>query len=85
MSTHHQYLSIAGYHAPLDVYMEMNWLAQDKQVHTLPADRQVNVCVGKEWYRYTSSFFMPDEKYEKLRTTLTTAANLTQILHQKRN
>ncbi|XP_014679801.1 PREDICTED: alpha-1,2-mannosyltransferase ALG9-like isoform X2 [Priapulus caudatus] len=52
-----------GYHAPLDVYMEMNWLAQDTQVHTLPADKAVHVCVGKEWHRYTSSFFLPNTNW----------------------
>ena len=25
-------------------------------------DREVNVCVGKEWYRFGSSFFLPSER-----------------------
>ncbi|KAH3807838.1 alpha-1,2-mannosyltransferase ALG9-like isoform X2 [Dreissena polymorpha] len=48
-----------GYHAPLDMFVELNKIANDPAVHTLPSDRPVNLCVGKEWYRFPSSFFLP--------------------------
>ena len=56
-------LLIPAYHAPLDLYVELNKLAADPKVHTLGPDRPVNICVGKEWYRYPSSFFLPGHKY----------------------
>ena len=38
-----------GYSAPLHVYSY------------LPENASGNVCVGREWYRYPSSFFLPNE------------------------
>ncbi|XP_033124840.1 alpha-1,2-mannosyltransferase ALG9-like [Anneissia japonica] len=49
-----------GYHAPLDVYPTLHKTADNPKVHTLHANRQVNVCIGKEWYRFPSNFFMPE-------------------------
>ncbi|KAK3094553.1 hypothetical protein FSP39_003298 [Pinctada imbricata] len=51
-----------AYHAPLDIYVELNRAAADPKVHTLSTDKSVNLCVGKEWYRYPSSFFLPGDK-----------------------
>ncbi|GFN98152.1 mannosyltransferase [Plakobranchus ocellatus] len=48
-----------GYHAPMDVYVELHRVASDPKIHTLAANKPVNVCVGKEWYRFPSSFFLP--------------------------
>ena len=53
---------LTAYHAPLDIFVELNKIAADPKIHTLPTDKQVNVCVGKEWYRYPSSFFLPASK-----------------------
>ena len=53
---------ISAYHAPLDIFVELNKMATDPKVHTLSTDKQVNVCVGKEWYRFPSSFFLPGPK-----------------------
>ncbi|PSN34732.1 Alpha-1,2-mannosyltransferase ALG9 [Blattella germanica] len=50
-----------GYHAPLDLFMELNNLTADKK---LPSDQNINVCIGKEWYRYPSSFFLPDNRWQ---------------------
>ena len=50
-----------GYHTPLDVYPLLGGIADNKEIHTLPPDRPVNVCVGKEWYRFPNSFFLPDK------------------------
>ncbi|XP_056314550.1 alpha-1,2-mannosyltransferase ALG9 [Danio aesculapii] len=49
-----------GYHAPLDLYPEFHRIAKDPAIHTVPEGRLVNVCVGKEWYRFPSSFFLPN-------------------------
>ncbi|XP_042199845.1 alpha-1,2-mannosyltransferase ALG9 [Callorhinchus milii] len=49
-----------GYHAPLDLYPEFHRIATDPNIHTVPDGRQVNVCVGREWYRFPSSFLLPD-------------------------
>ncbi|XP_030838105.1 alpha-1,2-mannosyltransferase ALG9 isoform X1 [Strongylocentrotus purpuratus] len=49
-----------AYHAPLDLYPELKTIANNPNIHTLPPDKLVNVCVGKEWYRFPSSFFLPD-------------------------
>ncbi len=41
----------------MDVFLEMNrlsWESNDK-------DRGYNVCMAKEWYRFPSSFFLPNK------------------------
>ncbi|XP_043356943.1 alpha-1,2-mannosyltransferase ALG9 isoform X4 [Dermochelys coriacea] len=50
-----------GYHGPLDLYPEFHRIATDPTIHTVPEGRPVNVCVGKEWYRFPSSFLLPDD------------------------
>ncbi|EDO35244.1 predicted protein [Nematostella vectensis] len=50
-----------GYHAPLDLYLEMNHMSE--RLHETLRDKQINVCVGKEWYRYPSSFFLPNDRW----------------------
>ncbi|KAK7079141.1 mannosyltransferase [Halocaridina rubra] len=45
-----------AYHAPIEMFMELNRLAVEQN---FPPDRPMNVCVGKEWYRFPSSFFLP--------------------------
>ncbi|XP_064638611.1 alpha-1,2-mannosyltransferase ALG9-like [Lineus longissimus] len=52
-----------GYHAPLDTYLELHRIANNDRIHTLPSDKTVNVCVGKEWYRFPSSFFLNNENW----------------------
>ncbi|KAL8597468.1 hypothetical protein ACOMHN_047695 [Nucella lapillus] len=52
-----------GYHASMDVYVELQRVASDPKVHTLPQDKSVNVCVGKEWYRFPSNFFLPSDRW----------------------
>lgn len=48
-----------GYHAPLDLYPEFHRIAKDPTLHSVPESRPVSVCVGKEWYRFPSSFLLP--------------------------
>ncbi|KAM9255717.1 alpha-1,2-mannosyltransferase ALG9 isoform 2-T2 [Cariama cristata] len=49
-----------GYHGPLDLYPEFHRIATDPSIHTVPEGRPVNVCVGKEWHRFPSSFLLPE-------------------------
>ncbi|XP_053125529.1 alpha-1,2-mannosyltransferase ALG9-like isoform X2 [Hemicordylus capensis] len=49
-----------GYHGPLDLYPEFHRIATDPTIHTVPEGRPVHVCVGKEWYRFPSSFLLPE-------------------------
>ncbi|XP_054707313.1 alpha-1,2-mannosyltransferase ALG9-like [Uloborus diversus] len=48
-----------GYRAPIETYMELGRISTDQDIHPLPPEYPVNVCVGKEWYRFPSSFFLP--------------------------
>ncbi|KAI4125248.1 MAG: hypothetical protein LQ338_004372 [Usnochroma carphineum] len=41
----------SAYHAPLEVYAPLH----DAKF----ADTEANVCLGKEWYRFPSSYFLP--------------------------
>ncbi|XP_022080995.1 alpha-1,2-mannosyltransferase ALG9-like [Acanthaster planci] len=50
-----------GYHTPMDVYPLLGSIADNREIHTLPPDRPVNVCIGKEWYRFPNSFFLPEK------------------------
>ena len=52
-----------GYHAPLDIYGTLGQVASNSDIHNIPLGRNVNVCVGKEWYRFPSHFFFPDESW----------------------
>jgi alpha-1,2-mannosyltransferase len=67
-----------GFHAPFDVYTKvesihfnvLQW-EQNSRNHTMTpedikqADATVfSVCVGKEWHRFPSSFFLPTKKFK---------------------
>ncbi|CAG0913032.1 unnamed protein product [Notodromas monacha] len=56
-----------GYHGALEVYMEMGELARgeraEKNVVDLSAERNTTLCLGKEWHRFPSSFFLPSRKW----------------------
>lgn len=43
--------TVIAYSAPLEVYRPLQSLEY--------ADMQGNVCLGKEWYRFPSSYFLP--------------------------
>ncbi|XP_015587683.1 alpha-1,2-mannosyltransferase ALG9 isoform X2 [Cephus cinctus] len=49
-----------GYYAPMEIMMEANKLGSEGQV---PTDVNINFCVGKEWYRFPSSFFFPSNNW----------------------
>ncbi|KAF6203638.1 hypothetical protein GE061_001970, partial [Apolygus lucorum] len=48
------------YHAPMDTYMELSKMTAEGNLPTL---NHFNICVGKEWYRFPSSFFLPDDRW----------------------
>lgn len=50
----------ANYHAPLDVWAELSY---SEYIDPSQPNITQNVCVGKDWYRYPGSFFLPNDKY----------------------
>lgn len=50
-----------NYHAPLDLMMELNQLPKGDT--GIRDDSIYNVCVGKDWYRFPSSFFLPGKQF----------------------
>lgn len=50
-----------NYYAPMDIMMEANKLSGEEIV---PDNANVNFCVGKEWYRFSGSFFFPSNKWK---------------------
>ncbi|GFS46466.1 alpha-1,2-mannosyltransferase ALG9 [Trichonephila inaurata madagascariensis] len=49
-----------GYHAPMETFMVLGKFSTEESLHPLPPEYPVNVCIGKEWHRFPSSFFLPD-------------------------
>ena len=50
-----------NYHAPMDTFMELTTsrdILEDPNSNT-----PINVCIGKDWYRFPSSFFLPSTRY----------------------
>jgi alpha-1,2-mannosyltransferase len=50
-----------NYHAPMDAFMEFGTsrdILEDPK-----STKEINVCIGKDWYRYPSSFFLPSTRY----------------------
>nr|CAB3221238.1 alpha-1,2-mannosyltransferase ALG9-like [Phallusia mammillata] len=45
-----------GYHGSMDLYPKMHQLASKID----STGRTINVCIGKEWHRFPSSFFLPE-------------------------
>ena len=56
-------ISLSGYHASMDVYVELQKVANNPRIHSLSQDKNVNICVGKEWYRFPSHFFLPSDRW----------------------
>ena len=54
--------TLSGYHAPLDVYKALNGHEILSHINQFPEVTEVNVCVGKEWHRFPSSFFLPNKR-----------------------
>lgn len=49
---------VHGYGAPMQVYRQL-----PVESSAAPIGRQLAVCVGTEWYRFPSSFFLPGPSY----------------------
>lgn len=49
-----------NYHAPMDVFME---LTSSRDIFEDVDAKKIDVCIGKDWYRYPNSFFLPSTKY----------------------
>ena len=49
-----------NYHAPLDLLMELNRFPNEGKVSK---EANINVCLGKDWHRYPSSFFLPNTNW----------------------
>lgn len=50
-----------NYHAPMDTFTE---LTTSRDILEDPTSKEsINVCIGKDWYRFPSSFFLPSTKY----------------------
>ncbi|XP_044266986.1 alpha-1,2-mannosyltransferase ALG9 [Tribolium madens] len=49
-----------NYHAPLDLLIELNRFPAESSV---PERAIINVCLGKDWHRYPSSFFLPNKNW----------------------
>jgi len=45
-----------GYHGVTDIWMQVNQLSDSPSTTT--------ICMGKEWYRYQSSFFLPTTNFK---------------------
>lgn len=52
-----------NYHAPLDLMMELNTFSRLPENQLRSTDLVYNVCVGKDWYRFPSSFFLPSKQF----------------------
>lgn len=50
----------AYYQAPMEVYSRLgDTVRQDARAGRLTPGRDVSVCVGKEWYRFPTHYFLP--------------------------
>lgn len=48
-------IRVVGYHAPMDVFTHL------KNVNVnMTGKNEINLCIGKEWHRFPSSYFLPD-------------------------
>ena len=45
----------------MDVYSKLE--SEELQTIVQPIYKDLNVCVGKEWYRFPSSFYLPSPKW----------------------
>ena len=43
----------------MEIMTEVNKLETEGDI---PKDVNINFCIGKEWYRFPSSFFFPSNK-----------------------
>jgi len=51
-----------NYHASMDIWRDLNHMSYSEESSFKPEDN-VNVCMGKEWYRFPSNFFLPSNNW----------------------
>lgn len=63
-------MQIKSYRAPLDIYRHLSDVELQRGIgpRDAPSEymstlREINICVGKEWYRFPASFFLPDRRF----------------------
>lgn len=81
-----------NYHAPLDLMIDINRYPLEAKVSERA---QINVCIGKDWHRYPSSFFLPNNNWHvrfiksefdgMLPAPYTEGDNATMIVHEHFN
>jgi len=52
-----------NYNAPVYLYNHLYHTELEGGDKKFPFSGQVNICVGKEWYRFPSNFFLPSNKF----------------------
>lgn len=54
-------MQIQSFHAPLRIYQGLSQIERSRHGNAseIKSDADINVCVGKEWYRFPNSFFVP--------------------------
>jgi len=50
-----------NYNAPVHLYTHL--YETELKSPSVPISGNVNICVGKEWYRFTSNFFLPSSRF----------------------
>ena len=55
-----------SFYAPLGVFTHLNVLELGGKDGTLRAVDEINVCIGGEWHRFPSHFFIPDDRVKVL-------------------
>lgn len=55
---------IINYSAPTLVYKHLSqYELKGGHIHNYPVPGPINICVGKEWYRFPSHFFIPGKRF----------------------
>ncbi|XP_074592962.1 alpha-1,2-mannosyltransferase ALG9-like [Brevipalpus obovatus] len=52
---------IKGYGGSIETFTQLNNTLIDNGLSSLDS---INLCIGKEWYRFPSSFFLPDSRWK---------------------
>ncbi|XP_060516914.1 alpha-1,2-mannosyltransferase ALG9 [Cylas formicarius] len=78
-----------NYHAPLDLMIDLNRYPLENNI---PEDFEIQICLGKDWHRYPSSFFLPNHNWNinfvksefngMLPAPYSTEDNATKLVHK---
>ncbi|PXF45453.1 Alpha-1,2-mannosyltransferase ALG9 [Gracilariopsis chorda] len=56
-------MQVTSFRAPLSVYQDLSQIELNTVGNLTKQGHEINICVGKEWYRFPSSFFLPDRHF----------------------